>query len=102
MPAYLEKHPEDERVYTWRYAKLLGPGEVITSSVWTATVKTGTDPNPGDILSGAPTNAGSEARHKIVGGVLGVVYDVSVLATTSLGNKIKGCADLAVVACNPE
>ena len=56
----------------------------------TASVLEGTDPNPGNILNGAPYILGSETLQQIVGGVAGVQYLLTFTVQTVQGNTLVG------------
>ena len=56
----------------------------------TASVLEGTDPNPGNILNGAPYILGTEALQQIVGGVVGVQYLLTFTVQTVQGNTLVG------------
>lgn len=83
------KTPTEEEFYSFDYARLLGPGETISGSVWTVSVLEGTDASPSSMLSGAPSVSGSRVSHKLIGGVVETRYCIKCQATTSLGQKIE-------------
>ena len=64
----------------------------------TASVLEGTDPNPGNILNGAPYILGTETLQQIVGGVVGVQYLLTFTVQTVQGNTLVGQITLYVQA----
>lgn len=85
---FTPKTPAGEEFFTFNFVKELDAGETILSSVWTITVKDGVDPNASAMLSGSPTINGTKVTQKIIGGVDGVQYCLTCLATTSGPEKI--------------
>lgn len=70
------KYVNERVVVTCDFAKRLGLGVALDdgTAVVTATVLTGTDPNPSAILSGVPSVSGSKVLQFVIGGVNGVTY----------------------------
>ena len=66
-------------------------GETITSASISVTVVRGKDPNADNLLSGAVAISGLTVSQLIVGGVVGVVYALKCLATTS-NSQILDCS----------
>jgi hypothetical protein len=75
----------------------LGVTETLVSAVATATVYSGTDPSPGSIISGAAVISGTQVTQKVVGGLLGVIYEILITALTSLGQSLEMSGYLAIV-----
>lgn len=72
-------------------------GENINGAATSAFVFAGTDPTPGNILSGSPTFNANTLTQVITGGVAGVIYTIVFLVTgTSSHNYIK-VAQLSVL-----
>lgn len=84
----------------FNFLSLLAAGETISSATIAVEVHSGVDASPSDLLSGSDTTVDSVVYQKFtgVGGVLGVVYNVTCTAITSLGQTLQLSAYLAVVA----
>lgn len=82
---------------TFNFLDLLEFGEVITGTSLLATVFSGTDAAPGDILSGIPTKTASEVTQVVTGGVSGVIYQLTCTVITSNSNVLTKEARLAVI-----
>ena len=78
------------------FTNLLGVGETISSVVFTVQVLSGIDPTPSAMLSGAASVAGTVCSQTIKGGVNGVTYLISALATTNLANQPMGSGSMVV------
>ena len=80
---------ETQRPLAFDFVDALGTGELINSSVWTITVAANsdnTDPIPSAHLVGGSVIAGSIVSQNIGGCLDGVLYLITCIATTSLGN----------------
>lgn len=75
----------------------LSPGETLVSAVCSASVYTGVDPLPANLISGTATISGTIVNQLVTTGVLGVIYDVLARATTSLGQVLELSGYLAIV-----
>lgn len=92
-------HPKklgETSIYQFDFISALGSNEVISSGVVMAEVFSGTDPSPSSIVSGGAAVVGTQLQQKITGGVLGVIYELLAIATTSLGNTIEISGYLAI------
>jgi len=78
------------------FTSQLQPSETISSATITASVYSGTDPNPGAIVSGAASVSGTVVSQKITGGVLGVIYELLFVLLTSAGQTIEVAGYLAI------
>lgn len=83
------------------FISMLESGETIVGAAVTASVFSGTDANPENIVSGAETVSGSVVTQKIIGGEVGVIYRLTCSVTTSLGNVKIMRGLLAVLDSNP-
>lgn len=86
---------------TFDFSSDLGVGETISSTVVSCIVWSGTDASPTSLISGAAATSGALVTQLFTGGLAGVIYFVSCLATTSLGQVIPKSGYLAVVAVQP-
>lgn len=77
--------------------------EIIIALVVTISVFSGTDPAPASVLLGPPTTdlTNTFAIFTLTGGVAGVIYVVSVLATGSIGTIALKTGYLSVIPNNP-
>lgn len=82
------KYTSDVRKYTADFTSLLAVGETISSATVTASVFSGTDPTPSAILSGSATYSTPTVTQVITGGVLGVIYELKFVCTTSASQTL--------------
>ncbi len=91
------KDPNEAFACAFDFALELVEGETITGTPQiTVAVVTGTDTSPAAIKSGAPVIEGARVLQRLVGGVAGVAYSITCLATTSEGNTLARAAILPV------
>ncbi len=76
-------------------------GEVVISVVVTATVESGVDPSPENIISGVATYDENLITQFITDGLSGVVYLLTFTIGTSLANILVVHAKLAVINEDP-
>lgn len=78
---------------------VLAVGETISTKSVAATVYSGTDPTPSNVISGSATSSGAVVSQKItgIGAVLGVIYDLVCTITTSAGQTLQCGGYLAIV-----
>jgi len=86
--SFSPKTPSAEEFFGFNFVRQLDAGETIQSAVWSITVKQGTDPNPSAMLSGTAIINGTKVSQKVIGGLDGVQYCLTCLATTSGPEKI--------------
>ena len=67
----------------------LAAGETISAPAVTASVYTGVDASPGAILSGAAAVSGTKATQSVTAGVVGVIYQLLCVVSTSLGQVLE-------------
>jgi pantothenate kinase type III len=79
----------------------LAPGETISNPTMTATVYTGVDATPANIISSAPTIVGTTVNQTVSAGVEGVVYGLLCQVETSLGQVLEMSAYCAVITVLP-
>lgn len=91
---------DEKRKVAFDFAAWCGAGVTVSSATASSVVYSGTDASP-DIINGATSNSGTISAVTIGGdtkkGTLGVVYDVTVLATLSDGQIIPMSAFAAFV-----
>lgn len=81
----------------WNFLSLLGVSETISSATVTASVYSGVDANPSAMISGSATISGAVVSQKIVGGVVGVIYELLCAAVTSAGQTLELAGYFAVI-----
>ncbi len=74
---------------TFDFTSSLAATETISTQVCTASVYSGSDPSPGSLIAGAATASGNIVTQKILGGVVGVIYEISCKITTSTGQTLQ-------------
>jgi hypothetical protein len=67
----------------------LGGSEKILSAVVTASVYSGTDSSPQNIINGSAAISGTIVNQSLTGGLLGVIYELLCTITTSLGQRLE-------------
>jgi hypothetical protein len=92
------KDPRETFPVSIDFTNLLGVGETVSSVVFSVQVVNAVDPNAAAMISGAGTVSGNVCSQTITGGINGVTYLISALATTSLNNKLIGAGLLTVQA----
>lgn len=83
--------------YNWDFLSDLQAGETLTGATVVMSVYSGTDASPASMLSGAAGSSGTIVTQKLTGGVLGVIYEALVTATTTLGQTLQQVSYIAVV-----
>lgn len=71
-------------------------GETISTAVASATVFTGSDPSPGDVLYQLTTIIGDMCTQKMWKGLSGVVYDVLMTIVTNTGRTVEQVVRVAI------
>ena len=70
-----------------------GSGVTFTETIATASVSAavycGTDATPSNVISGPATISGTVVTQKIIGGLVGVVYDLTITITTTVQSPYK-------------
>lgn len=97
-----EKVAGEKESYTVNFSDRLQFGEGINGASVTVSVYSGTDPNPGAMVSGSATfDANGNVTQVLLGGLPGVIYNIVYLVTgTNAHNYIK-VGQLAVSSDNP-
>lgn len=75
----------------------LAIGETISTKVVAATVYSGTDATPSNVINGAAASSGSQVTQSITAGTAGVIYKLLCTITTSLSKTLQLSTFLAVV-----
>jgi len=91
------KDPEEAFACAFSFARELAEGETITGTPSiTVAVVNGTDASPASLKSGGPVIEGGRVLQRLVGGVAGVTYSLTCIASTSEGNTLARAAILPV------
>lgn len=101
MTTWMPKLPTSREFFTVDFLRNLAAGDSILSATCTASVLTGTDATPANILLNSPIINGTNVSQEIQGGVLGVRYLLTFTATTLLGETIPIAGDFWVLASAP-
>jgi hypothetical protein len=81
---------------TFDFSAYLDPAETIFTATVSASVYSGTDAAPSTLISGAAQVVDAQVIQSIVGGVLGVVYELLCSVVTSEGQTLERTKYLAV------
>lgn len=85
------------RNYQFDFTPFLASGETVSSiTSQSASVYSGNDPSPNTIV-GVPTLAGAVVTLPLTGGVLGTIYEVSVVVATSASQSPRLSGYLAII-----
>ncbi len=95
------KTTNETRLLTFDFSSFLGVGETITLAAASCVVWSGTDPSPVSMLSGGTSISGALVTQLVAGGLVGVLYVVQMVATTSAGQVLPISGYIAVVAGQP-
>lgn len=98
--SFSPKDPSEAIIYGIDFAALCAHQETLVSAVCTMRVLTGADSNPADMLSGNPAITGFVVKQKVVGGVLGCGYQLSITVVTSSGQTFVEGAPIHVIERN--
>lgn len=80
-----DKSPAEAIRAPFDFTSTLDAGDSVTAATVTAAVYSGTDASPSSLISGAVTLASPLVYQKIVGGLAGVIYNLTCTATTANG-----------------
>lgn len=87
------------RTQTFDFTSDLAVSETISTQVVTATTYSGTDASPSSLVSGSASKSGAIVSQLIdasAGGVLGVIYELKCVVTTSAGQTLEQVGYLAI------
>ena len=86
--------------YEFDFLSRLAVGENALTIAATVEVLVGEDPNPAAMLSGSPSLSGTIGRQRLVGGLPGVIYRLSMAVRTSNSQIVINQASVAVLTSN--
>lgn len=95
---FSEKSVSEVLPYVVTFSDLLQTGETINGASCTATVYSGTDSSPQNIVNGPATYTATTVTQNITGGVAGVIYIVSMLVTASASHNYLKIFYISVVS----
>jgi hypothetical protein len=87
----------ETRQYSFNFLSRLSAGETILTGTCSASVYSGNDPTPSNIIQGAASINGPIVNQLITGGALGTIYEIACRVTTSLGQVLSLLGYLAIV-----
>ena len=91
------KRQGDTVTIPFNFTSLLASGETLSSVSYSISVYTGVDANPGALFSSLLlSSSSSTASLQVLGGVIGVIYELKVAAVTTLANTLTLAGFLAV------
>lgn len=91
------KRQGDTRTEQFDFLSDLAVGETISTQVVACSVYSGIDATPSAVISGVASASGSIVSQKVTGGVIGVIYQLLVTITTSLGQTLTQNAFLTII-----
>ncbi len=86
--AFAGKYLGETVKVTFDFTSMLASGETISTQVVVATVYSGTDATPSNIISGSASASGAVVTQAITGGTLGVTYELKCTITTSASQTL--------------
>jgi hypothetical protein len=81
----------------FNYSRVLSGSETLTAASVTAVLYSGTDTNPSAIISGTPMITSPQATQTVTGGLVGNIYQLTCMATSSFGYTYAQTTLLSVV-----
>jgi hypothetical protein len=91
--------PEDVNI-SFDFLSRLKIGETVGTAACVMSVLSGIDANPAAMLSGLPSISGSIVSQKVIDGLPGVTYILSISIRTSLNNVYVTEGKLSVLSSN--
>lgn len=93
---YAEKLSQEELTIDVDFLSRCDLGESAATAVSTMTVLSGTDANPSAMLSGVATVSNNIVSQKVIGGVGGVIYLLTISVRTTDNNIVINEVKIAV------
>lgn len=93
---YQEKLAQEELTVDVDFLSRCATGESASTAISTMTVLSGTDATPEAMLSGLPSVSNNVVSQKVVGGVGGVIYLLTISVRTTANNIVINEVKLAV------
>ena len=91
------KYPSEILNATFDFTSSLATTETISTKACTASVYSGSDPSPSSLIAGAATSSGAIVTQKVIGGIVGVIYEISCVVVTSAGQTLQQTGYLPIV-----
>lgn len=82
---------------TFDFTSRLAAGETISTASTVASVYSGTDPSPSSLINGPAIASGQKVTQSVIGGVLGVTYELLCSITTSGSQLLQLSGFLTIV-----
>jgi len=92
------KHVSDTDTLKFNFISAMKPRDSILTKVVTASVYSGTDANPSNLIVGSALSNGTLVTQRVCNGVAGVVYELKCTITTASGNTLVMTGYLHVIA----
>ncbi len=86
----------ETRFYEFDFSGDLASGETFSTMTVTASVYSGVDASPQNIVSGAEVNDNPRVKQLFTGGVLGTIYIILCTVVTSAGQTLQRAGYLAI------
>jgi hypothetical protein len=96
----LSKLQGEQVNYEFDFLSRLAVGESALTIAATVEVDSGVDPNPAAMLSGLPSLSGTLGRQRLIGGLPGVIYKLTMAVRTSNSQILLNQAKIAVLTSN--
>jgi hypothetical protein len=85
-PQTLTKQPSESRIYTFRFKRLIPPGESIATIL---SVSQERIDGEGDVTLGQQTFDGADAQIRISGGTDGALHKLTCIVRDTAGNELE-------------
>lgn len=96
----LSKLQNESVNYEFDFLSRLAVGETALTIAATVEVSNGVDANPAAMLSGSPSLSGTIGRQLLIGGLPGVIYQLTMAVRTSNSQILLNRAKVAVLTSN--
>lgn len=94
--SFSPKDPGETEVFTFDFVNWLNGDSITGTPTMTCAVKTGTDPDAADMISGGAIIQGTKISQLIRDGLDGNEYEITCTFSTDGGQTLKGAALLPV------
>ena len=91
----------ETKTITFDFTSMLAVGETISTKSTAASVFSGVDGSPSNVISGAASNSGAVVSQGVTGGVAGTIYNLLCTITTSTSQTLILGGFLAVLPNSP-
>jgi len=102
LPQYSRKRTGEKLKLTHDFQNNMASAEAISTATVTATVLSGEDASPNNIISGSASISGQKVTQLVISGTDGVTYLLKFKATTDQAQILEGMAELKIDDTEPE